>query len=82
MTQVKLNREKIIDFLVEQTLEDMTVKQILNEAVSTGNPKIQAILDKPYTTEGEERMVALGAPEWMVKAYRKGDEAVHGSVCS
>jgi peptidoglycan hydrolase-like protein with peptidoglycan-binding domain len=75
MTQVKLNREKIIDFLVEQALEDMTVKQTLNERITTDDPKAQAILDKPYTAAGEEFLKTRNVPDFVLKSYKKGDSA-------
>ena len=72
MTEIKLNREKIIDFLVEQSLEDLTTKHMLGERITSDNPEAQAILDKPYSPAGEKKLIALNAGDFVLRSYRKG----------
>jgi len=63
MTQIKLNKEKIIDFLVEQALEDITVKQMISKRQIS-----QFLMEQELKELAEEHLLSEASVETGIPA--------------
>ena len=79
----EFTKEQINQALLEfdsLILEEEVLKDILSERITTDDPRAQAILDKPYTPEGERQLKALGAGPLALDAYKAGTAGQKGLI--
>mgnify|MGYP003627664649 CR=1 FL=1 len=70
--------EKALNELNTIILEEKNLQKVFSERIKIDDPRVQAILDRPYTPQGEKKLAAADAPDSVLRAYRAGTTGPKG----